>query len=345
MIQEQGKIKVPNAKASEAVQKALFAKGHEWSCSKSRVTNTHEKWLGWGLYGETGVYVICESGWDFLPTHTLAAFGLTPEGEPLPKFKDGDRVVCDEALKQVISEGGLSTTYDAYKEPFVLGYLNPEALEATNEHGRFNVSNNGIAYDVNGNFLGHVLHAPTFGNLKPGDANPFVVGMEVEITFNGKQIIVKAVEAEYGPRIRIQGQNGNKKWYGFKDNGCKIGGEFGRDINTIFPVEAASQPKKLRFKLDDPAIDTKGRKCTIMAIAGGYALCDYGARPGQKHPVRAVELRKLRPRSAPIQFPLNDRTTIQVDENGVSFINEDGIQSGPLSIIDELVEARAKMQA
>lgn len=225
---------MPNAKASEAVQKKLFAKGGKWEAGGKSTMHTTFPFIYW--QSNTITWGDCKDRFNkkHLALHTLADFGLTPEGEPLPTFKDGDAVVCDEQLKQSLNKGLLATTYDAFNEPFTLKRTSEDGFVAENDKGKFTVSNKGIAYDLNGEFVGRVLPLPTYGNLKPGDACPFWVGQRVSSEDEQGEVS----RLFDGPGIQVEwdsypGAVLNHGW--IKDQKFILG----CDINTIFPTEQA----------------------------------------------------------------------------------------------------------
>lgn len=239
MIQSEGKILVKTLKQSEAVGKKLFEAGlAEGRDLIGAALPCYLTWADDKSWGNVNIHEATHRGsWTEVKTHTLADFKLTPEGEPLPKFKDGDRVVCDEALTAYIRAG-------KFDHPRV-SVLNPPLNDLVYNSGK--VTGHGVnlymgfrgkvTHDLE--TIGYILHAPTFGNLKPGDPNPFVAGEDVKI--NGSNGTVE--EAETGPRIYVDhGRSGH--WYGWSPDNVKYPRE---DINKVMPVTRPtpqSQPEQ-----------------------------------------------------------------------------------------------------
>jgi hypothetical protein len=118
----------------------------------------------------------------------------------------------------------------------------------------------------------------------------------------------------------------------------------GNIVGYILP--APEQTSTHEYQFGDKIKVHRGDKARMYLgeIKGRVLYCiDDSRPPWHTSTIYNSPLSDITPWPTPVQFPLNDYTTIQVDENAVSFINADGIQSGPLSIIDKLVEARKNM--
>lgn len=105
------------------------------------------------------------------------------------------------------------------------------------------------------------------------------------------------------------------------------------DLGIHEPDQSEASGKTSAIKVGARALDSKNRTCTILAIAQGYALCRYANTPEQKHPVRAVELRKLRPASYTVD--LSESLMAIVEPKGVTI---EGITFS-LDALNKLVDA------
>lgn len=138
---------------------------------------------------------------------------------------------------------------------------------------------------------------------------------------------------------------GSAKFFYLFPNGRAYHGQNGqkesgmRFIGTVIPV-ATEQPAPKPLTPGSQAIDTKNRTCQILAIAEGFALCKYKEEPTQKHPVRAVELGKLRTKPEPVTVSLNCEYTATLDTDGATV----GCQHISPEAMDEVVAAWRKIR-
>lgn len=105
MIQERGKIRVANAKQSEAVQRALFVKGYTWASSGNNASYLTKPFLYWDNSFMAYDDEACVEDFEYNenPLHTLSDFGIeeVSNERPIhaPKFEFGDKVVSDNGNK------------------------------------------------------------------------------------------------------------------------------------------------------------------------------------------------------------------------------------------------------
>jgi hypothetical protein len=127
-----------------------------------------------------------------------------------------------------------------------------------------------------------------------------------------------------------------------------LGAVYHRTGNIVgYILPAPEQPATHEYQFGDKIKLPRGIKARIyLGEIEGMALYTIYDTPLPWH-VRTIHncpLSDITPWPTPTQIRFNESTTIQVDENAVSFIHEYGIQSAPLSIIDKLVEARKSFE-
>jgi hypothetical protein len=99
-----------------------------------------------------------------------------------------------------------------------------------------------------------------------------------------------------------------------------------------------------KIKVHRVRTGTKARMY-LGEIKGMALYCIEDLRlPWHTNTIYNCPLSDITPWPTPTQIQFNEYTTIQVDENAVDLISADGVQSGPLSIIDKLVEARKSFE-
>ena len=234
MIQASGKINIGSTIQKELVLDKLTSTGRRLS---SRFDKRGVQWISWDRFDICRWYR--QSDWEenFNPTHTLADFNLDSEGNELPTFKDGDRVVCDEALTAYIRMGRFDLAQGDSKAPLNDLSISDKTgstkwLWMVGQGINLAVNTDGSVVGGDGKSIaGHVLHAPTFGNLKAGDPNPFVVGMEVER--EGMKGMVE--EVDDGPSVKVDWVDHHRQWTGWGDGSLEIESLYS-NINTIFPL-------------------------------------------------------------------------------------------------------------
>lgn len=338
MVQPSGQIFGLSPEASIAVQCHLFKLGYSHISASGVLPGMSA--IYW--YTSKRIWPVPPMSND-LTTHKLADFGLNEDGEPLTKpFKDGDRVVADEALTKYIRYNNFEFDVAQHDAPLddLKITLTPSVDGVFWARGKgvcIGLCHSGLVYNEQGDGIaGHILHAPTFGQLKAGDSCPFVVGKEVSGPCNSKGRVTKT---RPGPEVLIEWQLTSLALW------AKVGGAntmgITHDINTIFPVQAtqpAQEPAQAyedgNLKEGSPVLDNKDRPCTILAIREGYAMCRFAEGPSQNHPVRTVELRKLRP--AETTFTLANRSAI-ADKRGVTI---EGITMSIAELEKALFEAK-----
>jgi hypothetical protein len=175
-------------------------------------------------------------------------------------FKNGDRVVPSIKLWKRL-EARSCTGIGSQDNP-TAWFFNGEFVALGDVC--YSIDKNGRLNRVDEQDL-YFLHAPTFGHLKKGDDNPFVVGQDVKIDGSNGTV----VEAETGPRIYVdQGRSAN--WYGWSPSGEKYPRE---DINTIFPATQEQPAHAAGFEFGDTVkVEGRRKKQYVAATIPGFVL-------------------------------------------------------------------------
>jgi hypothetical protein len=258
-------------------------------------------------------------------------------------FKNGDRVVPSIKLWKRL-EARSCTGIGSQDNP-TAWFFNGEFVALGDVC--YSIDKNGRLNRVDEQDL-YFLHAPAFGNLKAGDDNPFVVGMPVKRTFAEGEVKGMVSDVGPGPSARVNFENGAIQWAGWYNNGRPFQGPY--DINTIFPATQEQPAHAAGFEFGDKVKSDNGNSWWVVGSHSTLVFIvpreqDLACiRKGVEDEDSMLTLdiihsSRLTPWIEPVTVKLNHEYEATVYPEHIKV----GCQEFPLSIIDELVEARKKV--
>jgi hypothetical protein len=255
-------------------------------------------------------------------------------------FKNGDRVVPSMKLWKRL-EARSCTGIGSQDNP-TAWFFNGEFVALGDV--RYSIDKNGRLNRVDEQDL-YFLHAPTFGHLKEGDDNPFVVGMPVTGPDDSKGTVLKV---RPGPSVKVNFEYGAREWAGWYNNGRPMPCPY--DINTIFPTTQEQPAHAAGFEFGDKVKSDNGNSWWV--VGSHSTLVFIVPREQDLECIRRgvededsmltldiIHSSRLTPWIEPVTVKLNHEYEATVYPEHIKV----GYQEFPLSIIDELVEARKKV--